>query len=341
MGAVRWRVVDYMEFLSEIVGYKAGVAMSDSEFADQLADMPGYDGFAGLPRKTWIRTRSEIVQSTVAWLLFRLGNIETPITMPPLFDVVRKYLDKPRKLKLLMTVGDELFRFTRRALERAEKRGEKAIDPTPLIKQVERKHGVRAAQMAVEMVLSLDRSLHIMPWSRIRMVDWKDTVRLRDLFKNESLTTHYGFFLDQRFIDFLSNNFDRIDEINWRKFEGLAGEFFTREGYHVEMGRGRADQGVDLRVWPDKERATGPPLVIVQCKRQKDKVEQVVVKALWADVVHERARSGLIVTTSRLAPSSETVRKARSYPVEQADRDTLRRWIREMRTPALGITLTE
>jgi restriction system protein len=189
-----------------------------------------------------------VAQSTAAWLLFKIGNIETPISMPPLFDVVRRYLDKPGKLKLLMTVGDEPFRVTGRALDRAEKRGEKTIDPTPLIKQIERKHGVCAAQMAVEMVLSLNRSLHIMPWSRIRMVDWKDTVRLHDLFKNELLTTHYGFFLDQRFIDFLSSNFDRIDEINWRKFEGLAGEFFAREGYHVEMGRGRGDQGVDLRV---------------------------------------------------------------------------------------------
>lgn len=341
MGAVRWRVIDYVEFLSELVGYKAGVTLSNTDLAAHLTDMPGYDGFAKLPQEAWIRTRSETIQSTAAWLLFKVGNIETPVDMPPLFDVLRKYVDKPSKLKLLMSVGEELFAFTRREIDRAAKEGKRAIDPIPLIKRVERKHGVRGAQMAIEMILSLNRSLHIMPWSSIRMVDWQDTVELRDLFKSESLITLYGHFLDQRFIDFLSNNFDDIDQMNWRKFEGLAGEFFTREGYHVKMGTGRGDQGVDLRIWPNEESSTGPPLIIAQCKRQKDKVELVVVKALWADVVHERARSGLIVTTSQLAPGAETLRKARSYPVEQADRSTLQEWVRRMRTPGTGIIRTD
>ena len=48
-----------------------------------------------------------------------------------------------------------------------------------------------------------------------------------------------------------------------------------------------------------------------QCKRQKEKVGKVVVKALWADVQHEKASPGLIVTTSRLSPGAKEVCAAR------------------------------
>jgi restriction system protein len=43
--------------------------------------------------------------------------------------------------------------------------------------------------------------------------------------------------------------------------------------------------------------------ILVQCKRQKEKVPQLVINGLYADMLNENAPSGLIVTTSTLAPA--------------------------------------
>ena len=92
-------------------------------------------------------------------------------------------------------------------------------------------------------------------------------------------------------------------------------------------------------MWDSADDEGKPPLILVQCKRQKDKVSQVILKALWADVLDEEARSGLIVTTSALAPSAETVRKARAYPINSVERPTLEAWIEQLRTPGTGTFL--
>jgi restriction system protein len=79
--------------------------------------------------------------------------------------------------------------------------------------------------------------------------------------------------------------------------------------------------------------------VIVQCKRQKAKIEKVVIKALYADVVAEKAKSGMIVTTSRLSAGAEATRTARNYPLQVADRDTLKAWLSKLRVPGAGIVM--
>ncbi len=88
---------------------------------------------------------------------------------------------------------------------------------------------------------------------------------------------------------YLSNNHDRIGEMHWRQFEKLTAEFYDRDGYKVELGPGSDDDGVDVRVWKPDASPSESPLCIVQCKRQKDKIEKVVVKGLHADIQFEQA----------------------------------------------------
>ena len=155
------------------------------------------------------------------------------------------------------------------------------------------------------------------------------------------MSTYYGNFFDQRFIDYLYQNFDDIDKMNWRKFEGLTAEFFKREGFHVNIGAGRNDDSIDARVYSTEEDTGKPPLILIQCKRQKEKVEKVIVKALWADIQAEKAQSGLIVTTHTLSPGAEKVSLARAYPINVADRETLREWLIKMQSPYTGVFLGE
>ena len=79
--------------------------------------------------------------------------------------------------------------------------------------------------------------------------------------------------------------------------------------------------------------------IIVQCKRQRGKINKVVVKALWADVHTEKAESGLVVTTSDLSRGATGVINARAYPVTVANGSQVRSWIAAMRKPAAGVVL--
>lgn len=125
------------------------------------------------------------------------------------------------------------------------------------------------------MLKGINADLHRSALSFFRQTDWEDVAELAELFTSENLKTPHGKYFDQRFVDFLSHNFASIDNINWRKFEGLTCEFFHQIGLHVEIGSGRDDGSIDARVWPRPEEAEGPPLIVVQCKRQKQKVAGV------------------------------------------------------------------
>ncbi|MFG2407044.1 restriction endonuclease [Streptomyces brevispora] len=171
-------------------------------------------------------------------------------------------------------------------------------------------------------------------------VAWRDSLALAELFDSESTTATYGKFFDQRFIDYLAANFDQIGEINWRKFEALTAEYFDRQGYEVELGAGRNDNGVDLRIWESGARGDdSAPTIIVQCKREKQKIQKVVVKALAADVKWEGAEQGLLVATADWLPGAREVVKTRSYPVSEVNRTALKEWLIGMRTSGSGLWL--
>lgn len=109
----------------------------------------------------------------------------------------------------------------------------------------------------------------------------------------------------------------------------------------MELGPGRDDDGVDIRAWSDDGPTHGPPVLIAQCKRQRSTISKVVLKAVHADVEYEKAGKGVIVTTSRFAPGTDRVNRERGYGIEEANREVVRRWITELRTPGTGVFLGE
>ncbi len=220
------------------------------------------------------------------------------------------------------------------ALRRLDFTQKKSIDPTDAMREVAGRFGRPGLDMVMEVIQGMNAAIVASPWAEMRQVDWKNAIELKELFSGEGLNAEYGNFFDQRYIDYLHRNFPRMDEIHWRKFEQLTAEYLDRQGYKVELGPGRGDDGVDVRAWALTD-ATRPQ-IIVQCKRQKAAVERVVVKALYADVLHEKAKSGLLVTTSRISPGGEENRTARSYPIEFADRETLKEWLSKLRQPGIG-----
>lgn len=300
--------------LGDVVGYKAGLALSRGDLRE-LAPKEIADRVFEGDGEQWLRLYSTELEHLFQQVLYRVGSIGEDALYPFPLYLVRKYEKDLPKFWMLQALLEEWPK----KLE--EKTPSGNLDPTPFIELADHKFGKDGIRMAIEILRGINSALHANPFSLIRRRSWDDVASLQDLFRSESLETKYGKFFDQRFIDYLAQNFDKVDQMNWRKFEALTCEFFDKGGFHVEIGPGRDDDGIDARVWPSEQIAKdSPPAILVQCKREKAKIEKVVVKALYADILEEKASSGLIVTTSMLAPGADRVRTARAFPIHQIDR---------------------
>jgi restriction system protein len=139
-------------------------------------------------------------------------------------------------------------------------------------------------------------------------------------------------YLDQEFINYLKENTQDLDRIHWRNFERLVAEFFNKVGYHVKLGPGTNDGGIDIRVWADHNSSEGPPLMLIQCKRYSkgNQVSVDTVKAFYSDVIHEEAGVGLIATTSSLASGGKKVINVRGYNISIAESEEIKKMVYEM-----------
>lgn len=246
-----------------------------------------------------------------------------------------KYKNDKKLSKVYRSVMEMWLEWTKTELENVKASGKKLMDPTSLLVKALDKHGGIGLSMVDEALHGINAAMVASPWGQLRQVEWSSEIDLKDLFESEGLNAEYGTFIDQRYIDFLHANFSDIDKMHWRKFEQLTAEFLDRNGYKVELGPGRGDDGVDVRAW-SREDDQSKPLIIVQCKRQKASVDKPIIKSLYADVIHEKATSGLLVTTSRLSVGAEQTRTARAYPIDVADRVTLAKWLESLRAPGVG-----
>lgn len=334
MGAIWFDPKRLATFLSEILGYKSGLALNKEQITDLLNDKVNFLNLVNDNEKSSVRIRSEEIEDLVEGLLFKLGNTPKP-KIESVTDLMIKYSNDPEKNKIFQSVLSAFMQLLSTGTPG------KPIDPTRAMLEIFSEHGQVGVNLFSEITSAYDQSSHSSPWLSYRTVDWEDIIELDELFKSESMKVSYGEYIDQRFIDYLYQNFPDIDKIHWRKFEQLIAEYFHKNEWGVEIGPGRDDDGVDIRISKIKKDEGSPEVILIQCKRQKKKIEKVIVKALWADVVNESANSGLIVTTSALSPGAKKICNARSYNINEADRETLKKWLQEMRTPGKGFFIAE
>jgi restriction system protein len=329
---------EFAAFFGEQVGLKAGLALTREELVSFIGASDPIATAIASEADDLVRLRSDEVEDAFQRVLFRLGHLDREFVGhgPTLLYI--KYHADLEKLSYLQQIQSLLEDVQYSSAKQSLTDG---FEKDSFLDKVASCLPSGATPIAAELIglIELSDRASLWQWHADRQIGWKDTIELEELFASVSLNATHGTFFDQRFIDFLSANFDTIDRINWRKFEGLAAEYFVRSGYIVDVGPGRNDGGIDIRAWKFGAAPTEPPLILIQCKRQKEKVGKTVVKALWADVVDENATSGLVVTSSALAPGADAVRRARSYPIDVADRSTLKDWLSQLKTPGTGIFL--
>ena len=321
---------EFKEEVKEVIGYKTGLNIQDEEIIKFLDDES---------IKLWSRTsgsirfRPEDYEHIIHSILLRVGYTERESPYISSRNIMMKYYNDEEKFNILEQVLLLRNKWWKMEIDRCLKTGDKDLNPIPFIKEAHKKYGDIGRKLAFEIILDQKEYENCSPWNHVRRIEWKNIIDLKDLFQSEGLETLYGSFIDQRYINYLYKNFEKdIDSINWRKFEAITCEYFERNGYYVEIGQGRNDGGIDARIWSKEDSQKNSPTILVQCKRQKRNVESVVVKALYADVLDKYAKSGLIVTSTKISPSGkEFAKNARRFKINFCERDTLRKWIGEMR----------
>jgi len=123
---------------------------------------------------------------------------------------------------------------------------------------------------------------------------------------------------------------EKLQEMEWRKFEELLDAIFRNQGYDTELGPGSGDGGVDLRLIQKDN--IGKVLTLVQAKRYKSEnpIGLEAVQALHGVVDDQRAHRGLFVTTSRYLPGARQFAARQNERLILADSDKVADWCRHI-----------
>ncbi|MFG2918553.1 restriction endonuclease [Kitasatospora sp. NPDC048298] len=334
MGSIWFSGRGVVDSIAELIGYKLGLVVSEEDLATAVASH-GLAELWPLEMDASYRYRSEVLEELAHRMLAAFGDADAASMLEEPLVVRRLVREFPELAEDFGPLDYTLDRLP----QLKPPVGSNLIDPGPLLDEVEEQWGPRGVVIASRLMLIMDQHMVANPWSRIRREEYASRAVLRDLFTSENLPLPLGLFFDQRFIDYLDANSTALEEMHWRQFEGLVAERLRREGLRVELGPGRADEGVDVRAWDPDAGSDAPAVMLVQCKRTRSKVDRVVVKALAADVDFEGARQGMVATTSSWSPGARHTVESRGYPVEEANRDTLITWLTQMRTPGTGVWL--
>ncbi|MEQ5806292.1 restriction endonuclease [Alteromonas sp. NFXS44] len=334
MGAIWFEKHDFADHLHEIVGYKSGVAASIEQMCDLLSGT-GFDDDIVSSEQHGIRIRSEDYDALYYNLLHKVGVTERPLD--GIFEIIKisRELERKNGADFAQSIQDIYHRHIKIEMKKAIQEGRKSLNPESMMFEAFQVHGKAGLNAIMMLIQAYDDLMKHSPHTAMKFHQYIDIVDLGDLFEQYDPIAEKGAFLDQRFIDFLSNNLNKLGEIHWRKFEELTAECFQRFGYSVDLGPGSNDDGVDLRVWNDGK--GGTPEFIIQCKRVKSKIDKVTIKGLYSDVLHEGCKLGILVTSSEFSIGARSTIEARSYPIEEVNRDSIARWLHELRTPGTGI----
>lgn len=100
-----------------------------------------------------------------------------------------------------------------------------------------------------------------------------------------------------------------LKTLEWRQYEEFLDAVFKNQGFITELGKGRNDGGVDLRIY---QNAAVPEMVtLVQAKRNARRpVQADAVAALWSRAVLAKAPKAIFATTSYFRPSDKKFAKS-------------------------------
>jgi restriction system protein len=322
LGKIRAPQDFFLDLAAEEVACSSGVLLSDINL-QSLSERYDIDELQGLERggpETVVRP--EDFEDAVLNLRVAIGNL--PDTKMGQFVVMDAHMELLKKGADPMKIAEAYM-----AISESGKYSSLTDEATEEIIAISGQQPVHVYEFLIAISEMQQRKMNFL-YHRVRRKTWDGTVPLDKLFGGEHVPSDPNVYFDQRYIDYLAKNSEDFGKIHWRNFERLTTEFFHRQGYEVNLGKGTKDGGVDVRVWTDKNSIAGPPVMLIQCKRYKDVIGIDTVKAFWSDVHFEGAEKGLIATTSTVSRDSKRMCDVRKWPMTFAESDEVQRWARTM-----------
>ncbi len=132
--------------------------------------------------------------------------------------------------------------------------------------------------------------------------------------------------LNSELYEHFSKNSDQLTRLHWRQFEMLVTELLQAQGFETQLGPGRADGGVDIRLL--QRDPIGDILTLVQVKKY-DKTHPIglqAVQALHGVREAEGADNSLFVTTSRYLPSARNFAGRDNVQMKLNVSDDVQKW---------------
>jgi len=330
MGAIHWSLENFINTMLDIVVIKTGLVISEGYLIEILQEeFPSDRTFQNYTerKKYGVRIRSEEFDFYCWQIRQRLGELEK--------DIQPYFLGNVESMMEWHDKGYEPIKVAERLIEvmgeNYDKENPKLIDPRPVLDKVI-SEDIAPMELVLEMFKGIvdnqKLSNTIFP---VEQILWDGGTDLDDLFGKETLPKLKGEFIEQKFINYLQANPDKLDVMHWRNFERLTAEFFKRQGYEVELGPGVNDGGIDVRVFDKNDKTK--PYIIIQCKRYKktNQVQIETVKSFYTDVEFEGAKKGLIATTSKVAVGGKKVVSIRKYPLHFAENEEIKNWVEKMK----------
>lgn len=316
MGSVVCSVKNFLDTIIDIVGIKSGLALSRRDVlailktrdADFDLDDDDLEGF--------MRIRSETYEDHIRYVRVKIGNLKPEMQHPFLWA---------DRLMAWEKKGVDPFPVLEAFRKATKKYSHQRVDPNDLIKDMQQ----IVPDAPLELILSIiqiwvDHQTQSHYISTPEQEEWDGGTPLDNLFHCEIKSEEN--FMDQKFLDYIAANTEKLQNMHWRNFERFCAEFFNRLGYTIKLGPGGNDGGIDIRAFDAKDR--NKPVIIIQCKRYKDghQVAIETVKAFYTDVEFEKAELGIIITTSEIAPGGKKVCEARKYPLSFAELKEVKKW---------------
>lgn len=318
MGAVVFSVRDFYDQSSELVGIKSGLLLGDYSINKILREKFQDDFLGDENDSNFIRLRAEEIEAMIKYIRVKIGNIPSNHGIN-YYRLLADRLDQMRFMELYGKYVHYAHQFYLNGTQLTYADLQKEITK-------EKKLDIECIEALTHVVMEKVDDSILFPSSR----PLENAIPLQSLFDLELFPQTENTFIDQKFIDYLAKNGNEIEEIHWRNFERFVAEYFKRQGFTVVLGPGRNDGGVDIRVFNEKDLKT--PYILIQCKRHKldHKVSIETVKAFHSDLLFEKAKKGLIATTSKVAKGGHKVVTARDYQISFAENENVKKWATSM-----------
>ena len=132
--------------------------------------------------------------------------------------------------------------------------------------------------------------------------------------------------LNSELYEHFGKNSDQLTRLDWRKFEMLITELLQAQGFEAELGPGRADGGIDIRLL--QRDPIGDILTLVQVKKYdvKHPIRLQAIQALHGVKEAEDADNSMFVTTSRYLMSAKNFASRDNVQMKLYVSDDVRKW---------------